>query len=74
MSGLTSMGVGELAAAVKARKVSATEVVEAHLSRVSEKDGAIGAFLTRADESARADAKAIDDRLARGLAALSWTT
>ncbi len=31
-----------------------------------EKDGAVGAFLARADEAARAEAKAIDARLARG--------
>jgi aspartyl-tRNA(Asn)/glutamyl-tRNA(Gln) amidotransferase subunit A len=66
MSGLTSMGAGELAAAVKARKISAAEVVEAHLSRICEKDGSIGAFLARGDDAARADAKRIDDRVARG--------
>lgn len=66
MSALTSMGVTEIAAAVKARKASASEVAEAHLSRIAEKDGAIGAFLTRADDRARAEAKEIDERLARG--------
>jgi aspartyl-tRNA(Asn)/glutamyl-tRNA(Gln) amidotransferase subunit A len=66
MSALTSMGAGEIAAAVKARTVSARDVVEAHLSRIAEKDGAIGAFLARAEDAARAEAGQIDERLARG--------
>ncbi|MBX7187866.1 MAG: Asp-tRNA(Asn)/Glu-tRNA(Gln) amidotransferase subunit GatA [Vicinamibacteria bacterium] len=66
MSGLTSMGMGELAAAIKAKKTSASEVVDAHLSRIAEKDASIGAFLSRDDDRARADAKEVDARLARG--------
>jgi aspartyl-tRNA(Asn)/glutamyl-tRNA(Gln) amidotransferase subunit A len=66
MNALTSMGVVELVAALKGRETSALEVVDAHLARVTEKDGAIGAFLARADDDARGQAKAIDARLARG--------
>ena len=66
MSALTSMGMGELAAAIKGKKASANEVVEAHLARISEKDASIGAFLARADDTARGDAKEIDARIARG--------
>ena len=66
MTALTSMGAAELAAAIKGKKTSASEVVEAHLSRISEKDASIGAFLSRADDVARGEAKEIDVRLARG--------
>ncbi len=66
MSALTSLGMAELAAVIKGRKASASEVVDAHLSRIVEKDGAIGSFLARADDSARREAKAIDARIAQG--------
>ena len=66
MSALTSMGMGEIAAAVRGKNLSAAEVVEAHLKRITEKDGAIGAFLARGDEAARAEAREIDARIARG--------
>ena len=66
MSSLTSMGMSEIASAIKEKRTSAMEVVEAHLSRISEKDGAIGAFLARADDTARSEAKEIDARVARG--------
>ena len=66
MTALTAMGATELAAAIKTRKTSASEVVEAHLLRISAKDGAIGAFLARDDDAARGHAKSIDARLARG--------
>jgi aspartyl-tRNA(Asn)/glutamyl-tRNA(Gln) amidotransferase subunit A len=63
---LVSMGMGEVAAAVKAKRISAGDVVEAHLARIAEKDGGIGAFLTVSGEQARADARLIDARVARG--------
>jgi len=66
MSGLTSLGAAEIAAKVKGRKASALEVMEAHLARVSEKDGAIGAFLSRADEASLASARELDARVSRG--------
>ena len=53
MSRLTSMGVAEIAAAIKSKQASAWEVLEAHLARIDAKDGAIGAFLARNDASAR---------------------
>ena len=66
MSALTSMGMAEIAAAVRGKNLSAAEVVEAHLKRITDKDAAIGAFLARGDEAARAEAKEIDARIARG--------
>jgi aspartyl-tRNA(Asn)/glutamyl-tRNA(Gln) amidotransferase subunit A len=66
MSDLTSLGAAELAASIKGKKTSASEVIDAHLSRIEAKDGAIGSFLARADEAARSEAKRIDARIARG--------
>ena len=66
MNALTTMGASELAVAIKSRKTSASEVLEAHLSRISNLDGTIGAFLARTDETAGSEARTIDQRLARG--------
>ncbi|MEO8360770.1 MAG: Asp-tRNA(Asn)/Glu-tRNA(Gln) amidotransferase subunit GatA [Vicinamibacteria bacterium] len=66
MSALTSMGMSELAAAIKSRKTSAVEVIDAHLARIVQNDDVIGAFLSRGDEAARAEAKTIDERIAKG--------
>ena len=66
MSGLASMAMGEIAAAVKGRKASAVDVIDAHLQRIQAKDGVIGAFLARDDEAARNQAKEIDARIGRG--------
>jgi amidase len=57
--GDTAVGI---AAAVRAREVSPTAVVEAHLERIRELDGRVHAFqLVRADE-VRAEARALQDR------------
>ena len=66
MSALTSMGVAEIAAAVKSKRSSAREVLDAHLARIESKDGAIGAFLARDDASARSCAAAIDEQVSQG--------
>ena len=66
MSDWTGAGVSEIAAAVKSKKVSAAEVMEAHLSRIAAKNENIHAFLGRDDDKARAQAKATDEQVARG--------
>ena len=66
MIALTAMGASELAGTIKSRKTTASEVLEAHLSRIADLDGRIGAFLARNDEVARGEARSIDERLARG--------
>jgi len=66
MSDWTISGVSEIADAVKAKKTSAAEVVEAHLGRIAAKNEPIHAFLGRDDEKARAEARALDARIARG--------
>ncbi|MET0552857.1 MAG: Asp-tRNA(Asn)/Glu-tRNA(Gln) amidotransferase subunit GatA [Vicinamibacteria bacterium] len=66
MSELCWLGVAEAAAAVRAREVSAEELVRAHLERIAATDGAIGAFLSRDDEHALARARRIDGLLSNG--------
>jgi aspartyl-tRNA(Asn)/glutamyl-tRNA(Gln) amidotransferase subunit A len=66
MSELCWLGVAEAAAAVRAREVSAEELVRAHLDRIAAKDGAIGAFLSRDEDRALARARRIDGLLSNG--------
>jgi aspartyl-tRNA(Asn)/glutamyl-tRNA(Gln) amidotransferase subunit A len=63
---LTARGAADLADAIRAKRVSAEEVVRAHVERVARHDGDIGAFLARRDDAAIAEARAIDGRIARG--------
>ncbi len=56
----------EIAAAVRASERSAREVVEAHLARIEEREGALHAFNLVTAEGARATADEIDRRVAAG--------
>ncbi|WP_055479460.1 Asp-tRNA(Asn)/Glu-tRNA(Gln) amidotransferase subunit GatA [Sphaerimonospora mesophila] len=56
----------ELGRLVAAREASAVEVAQAHLDRIAEVDGEINAFLHVEAESVLAQARAVDERLARG--------
>jgi amidase len=56
----------EIAGLIKARKVSATEVAKAALSRLEAVNPAINAIVQRTDEEALAAARAIDGAIARG--------
>ncbi len=56
---LTELGVGQLRRVLRAREVSATDVVEAHLARIARLDGGVHAFATvRADDARAAAARA----------------
>jgi aspartyl-tRNA(Asn)/glutamyl-tRNA(Gln) amidotransferase subunit A len=55
----------EIAGEVSAGRASAVEVVQAHLDRIAALDGKLGCFL-RTDPSARAQAEAVDRRVAAG--------
>jgi fatty acid amide hydrolase len=57
---LTQFGAVELARAIKAGDVSAREVVDAHIERIEEVDGALNAVVIRRFEEARAEAEAAD--------------
>ncbi|HEX6839632.1 MAG TPA: Asp-tRNA(Asn)/Glu-tRNA(Gln) amidotransferase subunit GatA [Polyangia bacterium] len=56
-------GVAEIAAAIRARKISAVEVTEAYLARIAADK--FGCFY-RVDPTARQQAKAVDEKIARG--------
>ena len=56
----------EIAAAVRAGKIRAREVVAGALARIAERDGALNAFTLVLSEHALADAETIDRRLAQG--------
>jgi amidase len=57
-----------LAGLLRAREVSAREVVAAHIDRIEAADGAVNAIVTRTFDAALAAAAAADDALARGAA------
>lgn len=56
----------ELGALVASREVAAVEVTQAHLDRIAEVDGRVNAFLHVDAESALAQARSIDERIAAG--------
>ncbi|WP_433497687.1 Asp-tRNA(Asn)/Glu-tRNA(Gln) amidotransferase subunit GatA [Sphaerimonospora sp. CA-214678] len=56
----------ELGRLVAAKEASAVEIAQAHLDRIAEVDGEINAFLHVEAESVLAQARAVDERLARG--------
>jgi aspartyl-tRNA(Asn)/glutamyl-tRNA(Gln) amidotransferase subunit A len=63
--GLHEMGVAALGRALAARQVSSAEAVEQLLARI-DRHSALGAFVHVAADAARAQARAIDARRARG--------
>ena len=67
---LTGGGIGAsaaaIAAAVRARRISAVEVTQAHLARIAALDGQLGTFLRVDAEGALAAAAAVDRRVADG--------
>ncbi|MFO0901280.1 MAG: amidase family protein [Pirellulales bacterium] len=63
---LTTLSAGELAEALAAGSVSATEAVEAHLARIESVDGALNAVVVRRFELARREAAAADARAQAG--------
>ena len=56
----------EIAAAIREKRVSATEVLEAHLSQISQRNPALNAIITLDEEGARSRAREADEALARG--------
>lgn len=57
------LGAAQAAAAVRAREVSAEEMVRAHLDRIASLDGTLGAFLDVAAERALRRARRVDGLL-----------
>ena len=56
----------ELAAAIRERRVSAVEVLDAHLARIARYNPALNAIVTLNEENARVRAREADAALARG--------
>jgi amidase len=56
----------KIAAAIRAKEVSALEVVDAHLARIAEVNPALNAVVQLADERALAEARRCDAAMARG--------
>jgi amidase len=65
---LCFMTATELAARIRARQVSVTEVVEAHLAQIERVNPRVNAIVTLTAERARADARTADAALAGGTA------
>jgi AtzE family amidohydrolase len=55
-----------LAGLVRRREVSAREILEAHIARVEAHDGALNCFTDRTFSRARAEAEAVDAKIAAG--------
>ncbi|MGW0664423.1 Asp-tRNA(Asn)/Glu-tRNA(Gln) amidotransferase subunit GatA [Streptodolium elevatio] len=66
MADLTRLTAAETAARIAAGEVSAVEVAQAHLDRITEVDGKVHAFLHVDAEGALSAAKAVDERRAKG--------
>jgi Asp-tRNA(Asn)/Glu-tRNA(Gln) amidotransferase A subunit family amidase len=63
---LTRLGLGELASSIAAGDVSSREVVDAHLDRIEEVNGALNALVWPRYEEARREAVAADAARRRG--------
>jgi fatty acid amide hydrolase len=63
---LTAMSGVALARAIAAGEVSAVEAVEAHIARIEEVNPRLNAVVVRRYDEARAEARAADERRARG--------
>ena len=59
-------GIGELRAALAARKLSSVELTRLFLGRISALNGSLNAFITVDEETSLAQARAADATLARG--------
>src|SRR6185312_3476401 len=66
MDTLTFRSARALAQAIRAREISAVEVVEAHLSRIAAVNPALNAVVQLTDQTARQQARAADTALVRG--------
>jgi aspartyl-tRNA(Asn)/glutamyl-tRNA(Gln) amidotransferase subunit A len=66
LSELCWLSAGDLAAEIRARRVSASEAVEAALAQIERCNARVNAVVTRCDDLARAAARRVDEALARG--------
>ena len=65
---ICQLSATELARLIRARQLSSREVVAAHLARIDAINPKVNAIATLAADRAMDDARAADDRVARGAA------
>ena len=65
---ITGLSAADLAGKIAARELSSVEVTQAHLDRIGEIDGELGAFLHVGASEALAAAKSADEAIAAGQA------
>src|SRR5258708_35506625 len=63
---LTTLSASELAARIRAGQLSAVEAVEAYIARIEAVNPKINAVVIKLYDAARAEARAADERRARG--------
>ncbi|GAA1005061.1 hypothetical protein GCM10009551_082070 [Nocardiopsis tropica] len=63
---ITGASAADLAAKIASGELSSVEVTQAHLDRIAEVDGELGAFLHVSGEQALSAARAVDEARARG--------
>ncbi len=63
---LTKLTLGELCELVRRGEIKASEVIEAYLNNIKEKDPEIRAFITITEDEARKRAKIVDDKEKKG--------
>ncbi len=66
MQNLTSLTATQLSTAIRERRVSSLEVVDAHLEQIAARNPALNAIITLDEEGARKRAQEADAALARG--------
>ncbi|MFT8355503.1 MAG: Asp-tRNA(Asn)/Glu-tRNA(Gln) amidotransferase subunit GatA [Gluconobacter japonicus] len=66
MSSMHDFTLASARDALRARKISAVELTNAHLDAIERLDGRLNSFITRTPDQARAAAKAADEALAKG--------
>lgn len=66
MTPFFELSAAEIANGVRTKKWTALEVLDAHLDRIKAYNGELNAVVTLCEDSARAKAKAVDERVAKG--------
>src|SRR5436190_3156347 len=66
MQPLTSLTATELTAAIRDRRISAIEALDAHLAQIAQHNPRLNAVITLDEEGARNRAREADEALARG--------
>jgi fatty acid amide hydrolase len=66
VSDITTLGAAQLAALIARGDISAVEAVEAHIERIERVNPALNAVVVKRYDAARAEARAADQRRARG--------